>query len=205
MSTFALVHGYAVGLHVPRLRPPLSADAGFSAFRGELAAREASIFRWEIPLVVPMDERISVRPYVSLYERERALVSEEATHARLAFYLKAEQPEIIVAHSMGAALIWEHLRRQPLPASVRRVVFVQADLVTRPGEVPAMTAELLNLYCPWDPVLFASVLYHGKGRAGLTGLRVPGVRNRLFPLWKPWNLHTSCIRDRALVKIASGY
>lgn len=205
MPTFALIHGYAVGLHIPRLRPPLSANAGFSAFDAELAAGEASIFRWEIPLVVPIEDRVSMRPYVSLYEQERALVSDDATHTRLAFYLNAEQPEVIVAHSMGCALMWEHLHRQSLPTSVQRLVFVQADLVTHPGEKPAMTAKLVNLYCPWDPVLFASVLYHGKGRAGLTGLRVPGVKNQLFPLWKPWNLHTSCIRDTHLADVASGY
>lgn len=205
MSTFALVHGYATGLRVPRLRPPLGANAGFSAFDAELARGNASIFRWDIPETVEVRDVVKVEPLISLYERERRLVSDEATHARLAFYLNAEQPEAIVAHSMGCALVWEHLRRHSLPASVRRVVFVQADLVTSPGDLPPLSADLLNLYCPWDPVLMASVLYHRKGRAGLTGLRVRGVQNRLFPLWKPWNLHTSCIRDRRLVACASGY
>lgn len=203
MAKYALIHGYAVGLHVPRLRPPLGANAGFSGFDAEIAAGNATVFRWDIPHVVPMEQRIDVRPYLSLYERERALVSDDATHARLTSSLHAEQPEIIVAHSMGCALLWEHLHRHPLPASVRRVVFVQADLVTAPGPLPAMSAELLNLYCPWDPALLVSVLYHRRGRAGLTGLHVLGVRNELFPLWKPWNLHTSSIRDPRLVDVAS--
>lgn len=205
MSTFALIHGYATGLRVPRLRQPFGANAGFSAFNKELAAGNASIFRWDIPETIALKEAVRVRPFISLYERERVLVSTDATHARLAFYLNAEQPEVIVAHSMGCALIWEHLRRHPLPASVRRVVFSQADLSSAPGPLPVMTAQLCNLYCPWDPALLASVLYHRTGRAGLTGLRAEGVQNRFFPLWKPWNLHTSGIRDGHIVAIASGY
>ncbi len=203
MSTFALVHGYATGLRVPRLRQPLGANAGFSAFNTELAAGDASIFRWDISETVDLPDAVRVKPFVTLYERERLRVSDEATHKRLAFYLAAEQPEVVVAHSLGCALVWEHLRRHPLPASVKRIVFSQADVPPVPDLPVLPSAEILNLYCPWDPALLVSVAYHRTGRAGLTGLRVSGVKNAFFPLWKPWNLHTSGIRDRRLVGMTS--
>lgn len=210
MPKTLLIHGYATGLNIPPIRPALGDDAGFSAFRMQIASGEVVVFRWDIKRIVAGPEAAQIRPYLRLYDEERVLLSKPETHERLAEAISMQAPEVIVCHSMGCALLWEHMRQYSLPASVTRIIFTQADLPLNPGPLSNEMIEsfrsgtrlLMNCFCPWDPTLFIGAAYHHAWRAGLFGLRVPYVQNVLFPLWRPWNLHTSSIRDPLFLKKA---
>jgi len=207
MAQTVLIHGYAIDLTVPSVRDPRGQDAGFQAFAEEIVDGSAAAFRWSLAREVPLPQAADARHYRSLYEDERARTQDPEIHRALAEFLRAEQPERIVCHSMGCVLLWEYLRRSgALPPSVRHVVFVQADLPRSPEALPEETvraftggtARLHNLSCCWDPTLLLSSVLHREVRAGIAGLRVPYAHNEVFPLWRPWNLHTSSIRDPQL-------
>lgn len=208
MIKTVLIHGYATGLEVLPIRERLGEDAGFLAFREQIARGETRVFRWSVSRRVPLHEAASAQPYHSLYEEERARTKDPSIHAELDQYLQTHQPKTIVCHSLGCVLFWDYLEKGRLPISLKNVVFVQADLPARPKPLPTDIVPLFssgaiglhNLSCPWDPTLLLSSAVHHQLRAGLIGLRVPHAQNRRFPLWRPWNLHTSSIRDPKLIE-----
>ncbi len=208
MKKIVLIHGYATGLEVQPVRERHGEDAGFLAFRDEVQRGNAVSFRWSLRRDVTFPTAASVKPYRSLYQEERARTKDPEVHAELVRFLDQEQPVTILCHSLGSVLFWEFLKTHRLPDSVKNVVFVQADLPTHPDPLPrevelllhAGSPQLHNLCCPWDPTLLLSSAIHQEVRAGLTGLELPYARNQRFPLWRPWNLHTSSIRDPKLVE-----
>jgi hypothetical protein len=197
MSKIALLPGFAVGL-TSSLRPSLGPTAGFRAFASLIQSGEAAVFPWRIERRVP--PWILLNPFFlrAHYRAELALAGAATTHRRLADFLAKEKPAVVVCHSMGCFLLNEYLKENSLPSSVKNIVMVQSDLpVTAKanGRAPAV----YNLYCPWDPTLLISLMNSEVLRAGQTSWRQPHVRNILFPLRRPFNLHTSSIRDPKLV------
>jgi len=195
MSDITLIHGFATGLNVSIFRTARGPEAGFYGFRNLIERGIAKPFRWDERENVSFWKSLLPMTYITVYEREREKVRSETTLTALDTFLRDEQPRVVVCHSMGCALFLSFLTRNELPASVRHVVFIQAD-VPRDAALPASAnAAWHNLYCPWDPTLFASALYHRTWRAGLTGLRDARATNRLTPLFGGWNLHTVSISD----------
>lgn len=202
MSRIALIHGFATGIHFSFLRPAYGSDAGFTAFQIEVKRGEAKVFRWDIKERASFFQSLNPFYIWNVYRRERSIVKKTTTHAALQHFLESESPEILVCHSMGVFLFFEYLRHGELPASVRRVVFSQADLSSKQVRFSPLMEErirsgelqITNAYCPWDPTLWFSRVLNGQ-RAGLTGMRHPLVHERFFPLIKPVNLHTSAIRS----------
>jgi|GEM_PF-1243457 len=209
MPDVLLIHGYATDLHAGAFRSPKGADAGFVAFRPWLELGRAAVFRWSIPRDIT-DPRhlIDPRQYVQLYEDERRLaLQSNELHVALKETFAHGGIRTVVAHSMGCALMLEHIHRHGMPKGLERIVFFQADI----GEAEPLPdalreaidharAQLINAYCPWDTTLLASAIYHkGTPRVGLLGYKDPHVINRFFPLLKPFMFHTSPLRDpRAL-------
>jgi alpha-beta hydrolase superfamily lysophospholipase len=201
MSRIVLIHGFATGIDY-LWRPAFGADAGFSGFAESIAKGETSVFRWDIKEHAGWR---SLNPWYSfgIYRRERELAAHSDTHRSLERFLEQEKPEIIVCHSMGCYLLLKYLERHHLPASVHTILFNQADVDARAFTVPASFEEairckrlrLINSFCLWDPTLMLSLLISGLPRAGLRPLAHPLVEDIPHPLTKPWNLHTSAIRD----------
>ncbi len=194
MANIALIHGYAVGLTSPGVRPPYGKNAGMSAFDSSLRSGEASVFHWGLTKEVSFFQLLNPFFLRDYYKAECRAAEDIATHEELKIFLEQEQPRAIVCHSMGSVLLDSYLHRFVLPNSVRVLVFVQSDL---PATISITTSvPLYNFFCPWDPTLLLSSLYHGAWRAGVKSMRVPSARNNIFfPLTRPINLHTSSIRD----------
>lgn len=203
MSRIVLIHGFATGVRFSIFRDRKDWDGGFTAFRSLIAWGVASVFRWGIEGDASFWE--SLNPWFSwkLYERERSIASGFALQQRLANYLEQEQPEVIVCHSLGCYLLWEQLQRFELPSSVKTIVFQQADIgLSELGLFPAREGiQFLNVYCPWDPSLLASWFIWGDRRLGLWRISSRMFEQRFFSLWKPFNLHTSGLRDLRLVSL----
>ena len=193
MREAVLIHGYAVGM-TSLLRRPAGPNAGFEAFADAIASNRVAVFHWGLKEHLSLGQFFNPFFIFNYYCRERRLAQADETTERLKHFLEETTPRVIVCHSMGAAVLTNYVKHHGLPASVERIVFVQADLDAL--EAGVIEIPLLNLFCPWDPTLLLSSILHRRLRAGLVGLRRSG--DRLRPLYRPLNLHTSSIRDPQL-------
>lgn len=195
MARIVLLHGFATGLDVSVFRPARGTDAGFLGFADLIGKGIATPFRWDERESLSFWKSLSPLTYLTVYRREAESIRSERTLASLETFLNAERPCVIVCHSMGCALLLSYLSDRRLPASVRHVVFIQAD-VPRGAALPE-TANVTwhNLFCPWDPTLLLSALYHRTIRAGQLGLTDQRAANRFVALWRRANLHTASISD----------
>ncbi len=204
MSRIVLIHGFATGITYSVFRRAHGADAGFSAFRGDVETGDAKAFRWDVQDEASFFQ--SLNPFYSwnIYRRERVIAKHPETLKRLHTFLSAEQPEIILCHSMGSFLFSEYLKTEVLPVSVKRIVFNQADLPTNGIDVSADVLtrvgsdkfSIINSHCFWDPTLWLAVALSGSLKAGLLGMSSTLIQNTFWPLWRPINLHTSAIRSK---------
>lgn len=201
MKSIALIHGYAVNLTSPVVRRGFGETAGFTAFAEDVRSGTAAVFRWGLSEDVSWLGLVDPVGQLLFYRAELATALSAETHARLREFLEREQPAVIVVHSMGATLLLAYAREHGLPAAVRHVVMVQADLPLDAdlGVFPAV----YNLYCPWDPTLMASSLLSRRTRAGLAPVPGGNVTNLLLPAYRLPNLHTSAVRDPRLREIVA--
>lgn len=208
MSDIVLLHGFATGVRYSVFRDRYGADAGFSAFREDIASGKAKAFLWNHKLDASFWQ--SLNPWFSwrLYQDERASIHRDDVHASLRDFLAREHPRVIVCHSLGCQMLLEQINRFGLPVSVRHAVFVQADVDATFSiahqdillRLQNKNLALHNLFCPWDPSLLVSSAAHRSWRAGQRPASFPGVQNRFFPLLRDPNLHAGIIRDPRLRK-----
>lgn len=199
MAKMVLVHGFGIGITAPFFRPGFGNHAGFAAFKKLIACGEAVVFSWGIKKPVGLWQILNPFFWRGIYEKEKILSQVVTTHQQFCEFLFHEQPEIIVAHSMGCYLLNEYLNKNFLPPSVKKIVFVQADLSNKIKL--NFSLPILNLYCPWDPTLWLSVLYNRAWRGGLSPINNSLVKNVFLPLWRLPNLHNGILRTRHLKKI----
>lgn len=198
--SIVLIHGFAVGLTAPPIREAFGPSASFDVFEDAVAEGDASVFPWGIAQELPWWKLLDVRELWDVYKKELHMAQSEHVHEALREFLDQKQPNAIVCHSMGCTLLAEYLKHFSLPASVKSVVFVQADFPAD-QEIPT-DISIHHIYCPWDPTLLLSSIVQGRLRAGLTStINAKKMTSHLVPLVRPWNLHTSSIRDERLFEI----
>ncbi|MEK7473355.1 MAG: hypothetical protein AAB668_01325 [Patescibacteria group bacterium] len=203
MSRIVLIHGFATGIGYSIFRPAYGADAGFSAFRPDIESGQAKAFRWDIKESASFFQSINPFYTWNVYRREKKIANDPDTYRKLHAFLMAEEPELIVCHSMGCFLFLAYLAHEKLPTSVRRIIFNQADVpsigVTLSTEIEERIRKgalsITNTFCFWDTTLWFSAVIHGSIKAGLVGWEHPLIQNSLFSLLKPMNLHTAAIRS----------
>ena len=196
MSSILLIHGYAVHLTSPLVRPALGSHKGFRTFIPLIQNRQATVFSWGLEKQVSFLSLLNPFFLKHFYHQEREVALHPNTHTELQALLQKERPRIIVCHSMGSVLLNGYLKTYSLPPSVEAIVFVQSDLSVH--DSINFPVPVYNLYCPWDPTLLVSSLFNRSARVGLRKIKHPSVQNILFPLNRPFNLHTSSIRDPKL-------
>jgi hypothetical protein len=197
MSRIVLLHGFAVHLTAPVLRPPFGPSASMTAFDKLVSTGEARVFPWGIDRKVSPVELLLPRVIQKLYKEELDLIHTNELQTNLKLFLEQEQPETIVCHSMGCELLQLHLENFTLPSSVKSIVVIQSDLPISTSF--RTTVPIYHLYCPWDPTLILSSVTNKSIRAGLLASKNSNVQNVLFPLVRISNLHTSSIRDKKLL------
>ena len=197
MSKIVLLHGFAVGLSSPIVRPPFGPSASMTAFNHLISTNEASVFPWGVEYRVQPWQLLNPLLLRTLYKKEKSLVCSEILQTQLQKFLEKECPTVIVCHSMGCLLLKMYLERFKLPTSVKSIILIQSDL---PAKVSLnASVSIHHLFCPWDPTLLLSSIVNRHLRAGLCASKRKDVNNILFPLTLPWNLHTSSIRDKKLI------
>lgn len=205
---YLLIHGYGVGLQYSFLKKEEGVNAGFGAFDDLIISGEASVFRWDIPRKLTFFEAIN--PIINLqhYKKEVAKAQNKITHKALEQELDTQQPEIIVCHSTGSLLLYSYVENYTLPSSVTKIVFIQSN-IARDCPIPKYLISKLNqkqmtmfnVYCYWDQALWSLFLVHQYISLGLWGSKHPLIHNIFFPLYKRFNLHTSSINDKRILKV----
>lgn len=187
------IHGYGTNVTSP-VQKPLGVDKGLHALRRE----EFVAFDWSLPYNLSLLHTIDPRTHRAIYEAERARTSDECVHGRLAEFLSLRRPEVIIAHSLGCELLRQHILTHELPDSVRRIVWMQADIESDAKVVMQEHVQIYTIFCPWDPAMIISSIFHGKIRAGLLGMRDARAKNVFLPATRLPNPHTSCLYDSTI-------
>lgn len=204
MKKVVLIHGFASSVNIPALKRKRTAGSEFSV--ATTLPIEAKIFPWAIPKEYHITHLLDPRTFHRLYQEEQRKTETPETLATLSSFLTKEEPEIVLCHSMGCALLLQLLNStHPLPRSIKRIIFFQADIPTTLTQkhVHALKEagiQIENYFCPWDQALLTSMVLHKKLRAGLTGLRGKEVHNTFFPLWRLPNFHVSLLKEKALLR-----
>lgn len=203
MSDIVLIHGFATGIRFSIFRPALGADAGFKAFRQDIADGTAKTFRWDISDEATFLETIDPRFSLTVYKKEYSRVQNRSWQEKLFSFLEEERPSTIVCHSLGCLFLLETMNYFGLPTSVHTIIFNQSasplsatltndDVIAR---ITSCALQCINTYYPWDPTLWASAILQGVIRDGLFPSRKRWLTNIFVPLLRPINLHASAIRS----------
>ncbi|MFO0765028.1 MAG: hypothetical protein U0487_03215 [Patescibacteria group bacterium] len=202
----ALLHGFAIDAEFSRFRPALGADAGFEAFRDEVAKGEVSVFRWGIPKRFALWQIVSLGSILNLYRAEERRAADPEWQQKLFRFLEDGQIETVVCHSLGCRFLLDTINRFGAPASLKKIVFVQADIAQNQAVTDQNTInrlhdgslKLVNVYCAWDKNLIASSILTGRMRYGMAKVIRPNVENVFMPLKTLPNLHTCSIKSKEL-------
>lgn len=208
-SKVALVHGFATDAAFSIFRPALGADAGFESFCTEVENGEVAVFRWGIERELTLLQMIGLLPVLRLYRDEERRAADIEWQEKLFAFIENNQIEIIVCHSLGSRFLLDMLNRFGAPSTVKRILFVQADiahshLITNEIVIARMregALRLINAYCPWDQSLIASMILTGRSRYGLSKVDHPHIENVFLPLKTLPNLHTCSIRSERLKEL----
>lgn len=205
-SKIALVHGFATDAVFSVFRPALGADAGFGAFSNEVKRGDIKVFRWGIARHFTFLQILGILPVLRLYRDEERRAADIEWQKKLFQFLDDGNVETVICHSLGCRFLFDTLNRFGAPASLKKIIFVQADIaqsqvITEESVIARMRAgslTVLNVYCAWDQSLFASVLLTGRWRYGMSKARHPYVKNVFMALKTLPNLHTCSIRSERL-------
>lgn len=202
MAKIVLIHGYGVGLSTKK--NSLSLDLGFTAFYNKLISKDVALFSWYQEESHSLLSFLNPRFHYQTYIKEKAAAKSPAILNTLKQFLEKEHPSVIVCHSLGAYLFLEYLKQFSEISSIKKVVFVQADIANS-TKIPTGThnIEFINVFCPWDPALISSWILHDYRPAGLTGWHQPGVHNTFVPLFGHWNLHNSSIMQKQFAQFVA--
>lgn len=201
------IHGFATHVRFSIFRQARTdGDTGFEACRDLIEAGFGKVFEWG--LAEEANWLQSLNPFYihHVYTFEQLIAHSPSVHQELNEMMREFEPEIVFCHSMGAELLFDFLREYRLSLSVRKIVFVQADIsshvlvhdVGLREKIIQNGIPIVNVFCPWDPSLLFSSWLHEDMRAGLVGLDFPDVVNILWPLWRLPNLHMSSLKSKWL-------
>lgn len=191
------IHGYGTNIASP-FQKPLGKNKNFTV----LTSDECAALDWSLAYTLNFSGALNPFSYLKIYQQECALTNDIKTHQTLASFLNQAQPEMIFAHSLGCQLVCNFLNNNSIPQSIKKVVFLQAD-ISATSQIGWLLPplRLVNYFCPWDITLMASSLYYKAPRAGLIGLNTAKVKNVFLPAWKSINPHTSCLQDKQILNI----
>ena len=198
MSKILLIHGFSIGATYSFFRGDCTMDGGFCAFGDSILIRDTSLFSWFLK-----NQHFtflqSVNPWTSakLYLQERDQIQSSVNIAKLESKLKADNPQIIVAHSLGCHYLLNYLNSKQLPSSVTRICLINnaaphnLDLLNE-GIIERIQAGSLvidNYFFFWDLTLLSSTLLTRQFCGGILGSRSPYIHNhfKFIPSFGNWH------------------
>lgn len=217
-----LIHGFGTSVRdelirivsKQKVRPSVEYEE-FKAFNHLIKEKNAFIFRWNDDFkALKIKDFTAIEKYIDLYKREKIKSLAESTQKTLDEFIKKNNPEIIVCHSMGCFLLLNYLEKYELSNSVKKIFLVQGDFdkkhkIINPEIIKRIEENklrIVNVYCPWDTTLMLSPLVNKLiVPAGLNRMRNPYIVDVLFPLTNNMNLHNSSIKSKDLLDFVLKY
>ncbi len=191
MSKYFLIHGYGQALIVGM--PSIPQNGGFYTFDQEIHSGNAYPFVWALTYPRGQFTALSLIHQWRLYRQEQQYIQTIELQNRLYNELLEQQPQVIIAHSMGAQLLCNTLSTYTLPTSVQCIIFVQADV--HRWDASQVSIPILNLYCWWDIALWSSSLLKLKTPYGLIPPQNQQIQSYFRGLYRGWNKHQDIWRD----------
>lgn len=201
MAKIVLIHGFAAGIQFSFFRNARGKDVGFGVFAKDIENKNATVFRWAISERASFFQTINPFYTANVYNHERARIQDTSWQKKLAMFLEKEKPEMILCHSLGSRFLLETANVFGLPDAVSHVIFIQGDVpksfnLTHKDllrRVKNNTLYFLNVYCPWDPSLFVSSIFHATIRFGQFPIKKDWLKNKFFALTHLPNPHMSAL------------
>jgi hypothetical protein len=190
------LHGYGTAIS-SFFQKPLASHRGFQLSK---AFNETNTvldpFDWSIPTHLDPWSALNPLAQLNIYLEYRRALQNQSLLKKLSQRLNQDQPTTIVCHSLGCQLLLNYVQNYQLPASVKKIIFLQADIsYNAPID---FELDFINVFCPWDLSLFFSSLYHLQWRAGLVGLKLTKTKNQknvFFPALRWGNPHTAVLEE----------
>ena len=208
-SKIVLIHGYGTGLDGVFMKPEAIDNGGFLVMQDKIDQGQAILYDWRINKKLSVIDSLNPIENIKLYQDEVKLAMSKHNLLRLYNFLDLYNPSIIICHSLGCRMLLSHIELYPLNSNLERIILMQGDFNSN-RDIPESLIKkpniaLENYYCYWDQALLSSGIINHYLRAGQVGWHPKnqtGIKNRIqnkfFPLIKPPNLHSACIRDKRL-------
>ncbi|MDX2098722.1 MAG: hypothetical protein SFW36_13175 [Leptolyngbyaceae cyanobacterium bins.59] len=207
MSKIALIHGNAVGIKFAT-RDRQTKYGSFKIFEELVDQGGANLFGWHyVNHEFNLLKTFSIFHFRHQYFTEKKYCNSPAAFQKLADFLELKQPEKLVCHSMGCYLLLNSINYQGISDSVRCIYLAQGDFrrgfrITHADTLNKLAngkLKIHNYYCPWDQMLFLSMLANFYLPGGMLGSEDPYIKDRLFP-YLDWNFHHATIRSPRFLK-----
>ena len=203
MAKLILIHGYGSAIKYSIFKNYNRNNLAFAGFDLQLKSGEAKLFEWFIAQKWNLLQVLNPFSHINIYREEKKKVYQEQTLEDLHLFLRHEKPETIICHSMGALLLNNYLKKYHFEDTIKRIVLIQAD-IPKNTLFPKLDVPLFNIYCPWDPTLFISLMINHYLPAGLFGLKCAS-KNIFLPLWGAFILHIASIGNQKTAKLINSF
>jgi hypothetical protein len=214
-----LIHGNSIGIKFP-MRDRLTKYGSFSVFEKLIDSGVALLYGWHY-----INEDFGLLKTLNPFEFRRQYLTEKrycnskVAWLKLNRFLRQQQAEKIVCHSMGCFLLLNTINIHGLPNTIKSIYLAQGDFdrnfkLTNPevlARIDRGDLKIYNYHCNWDQMLTLSIAANGVIPGGLAGASEKYFTNRLFPslpgfnvqnLGKNLNVHHATINsDRFLREV----
>jgi len=206
-----LIHGFGQAAHFFPFRNIKMDEEIFPVFTKEIQQKNAVVFNWAHNWPMNFNSFLGAKSFQKLYFIEREIAKSRATLQKLEKLIEANNPSVIVAHSMGCFLLLEYFKNHKPNKNLKKICFIQAD-ISNESDIPKnlktavqqQKLAIINAYCYWDQALLYSSILHKKPRAGLTGWKHENVENRFVALLDFPNPHEDILRNKKVKKLIDG-
>lgn len=184
-----LVHGFGVNLHKKLNRKPIPEGEEFKAFKLLVQTGSAKVFRWGIHKKLNPLQVYSLKAYSKVYKNEKLLAQSENLQLDLFKMVQNnEEVETVICHSLGCSLFMNSINKFGLKNKIKKIVLISADLprnwqITNPdikARIQKNELEITNIFCITDYTLFVSSIYNKYIPAGLFGLNIENIKNKIW-------------------------
>ncbi len=148
--------------------------------------------RWGLYEDAPKNWRESFPKYF----RELRRSSDITATSILQEHIHRTQPNILVAHSMGANLLFNAVEYGLDLGCVQKIILLQPDISIYKNikafseSIKKNNRQLVHTWCPWDDLLGPISIYTGSLRLGQIPHPYNGIQSVFFPLSKKSSKHS---------------
>lgn len=198
-----LIHGYCTHLATPIWRRHPYPHLCFKWINQLIKDNKIGLYIRGINKKISRSEFINPYTFFNHYKSEQTITRNKYQQEKLYNYLKNNNIECAISHSMWSYLLLNTINNFWIPEKLKKIITIQWDSpinyeISESIKNRCENNQLLreNYYCPWDPALILSSLVNLESRIWLLGMKKSFIKNKFYPLKWQLNLHTATINDK---------